>query len=119
MNEQDFMNMMSNQIKEKSVEHPGIPTVELSTMVLMRHVAILYARLDENKWPTPLVERIAAIDLQAAQWIVDHWDDLLEDKYTYKNNYSRDCDTLTHMFDWETPPQGIDYWGSISDKLGE
>lgn len=72
-----------------------------------------------KKWPTPLVERIAAIDLEAAQWIVDHWDDLLEDKYTYKNNYSRDCDKLTHMFDWETPPQGTAYWGSISDKLGE
>ena len=72
-----------------------------------------------KKWPTPLVERIAAIDIKAAQWIVDHWDDLLEDKYTYKNNYSRDCDTLTHMFDWEAAPQGLDYWGSISDKLGE
>jgi hypothetical protein len=50
------MNMMSNQIKEKSIEHPGIPTAELSTMVLMRHVAILYAKLDDNKWPTPLPE---------------------------------------------------------------
>ena len=72
-----------------------------------------------KKWPTPLVERIAAIDIKAAEWIVAHWDDLLDDKYTYKNNYSRDCDTLSHMFDWETPPQGTDYWGSISDKLGE
>jgi len=72
-----------------------------------------------KKWPTPLVERIAAIDIKAAEWIVNHWDDLLEDKYTYKNNYSRDCDTLTHMFDWETPPQGTAYWESISVKLGE
>lgn len=72
-----------------------------------------------KKWPTPLVERIAAIDIKAAEWIVDHWDDLLDDKYTYKGNYSRDCDTLTHMFEWEAPPQGLQYWGSISDKLGE
>ena len=51
MNEQDFMNMMSKQIKDKSIEHPGIPTVELSTMVLMRHVAILYAQVEQNEIP--------------------------------------------------------------------
>jgi hypothetical protein len=72
-----------------------------------------------KKWPTPLVERIAAIDIKAAEWIVDHWDDLLDDRYTYKNNYSRDCGTLNHMFDWEATPQGSKYWESISVKLGE
>ena len=72
-----------------------------------------------KKWPTPLVERIAAIDLEAAQWIVDHWDDLLDDRYTYKNNYSRDCGTLNYMFDWEATPQGSKYWESISVELGE
>ena len=108
---------MTNQIKEKSIEHPGIPTVELSTMVLMRHVAILYAKLDENKWPTPLVKRIAAIDLKAAEWIVDHWDDLLDDKYVTKDNYSRDSGMLISMFCWEASPQGTQYWNNIDNKL--
>lgn len=78
-----------------------------------------YELIEPKKRTIPLVARIAAIDLEAAQWIVDHWDDLLEDRYTCKNNYSRDCDTLSHMFDWEAPPQGADYWSNISEKLGE
>jgi len=68
-----------------------------------------------KKWPTPLVERIAAIDLEAAQWIVDHWDDLLQDKY--KNNmYSRDANSVIDMFKWDASPQGADYWDDIDNK---
>ncbi len=52
-----------------------------------------------KQWPTPLVERIAEIDLKAAEWIVDHWGDLLEDKYTSDSlcgpdRYSRDACAL-------------------------
>ena len=71
-----------------------------------------------KKWPTPLVERIAAIDLDAAQWIVDHWDDLLDEKYTYKGKYSRDSERLASMFDWEKTDFNFD-WLNISDKLVE
>jgi len=68
-----------------------------------------------KKWPTPLVERIAAIDLEAAQWIVDRWDDLLQDKY--KNNmYSRDANSVIDMFKWDASPQGEDYWNDIDNK---
>lgn len=71
-----------------------------------------------KKWPTPLVERIAAIDIKAAEWIVDHWDDLLTDKYTFKGNYSRDSETLDHMFDWDET-EFIFNWVDISKELGE
>ena len=69
-----------------------------------------------KKWPTPLVERIAAIDLEAAQWIVDHWDDLLEDKYKNSNMCSRDSNSLLYMFKWDESPQGTDYWDDIDNK---
>jgi len=71
-----------------------------------------------KKWPTPLVERIAAIDIKAAEWIVDHWDDLLDEKYTYKGKYSRDSERLDLMFDWEKTDFIFD-WFNISDKLRE
>ena len=71
-----------------------------------------------QKWPTPLVERIAAIEPEAAQWIVDNWDDLVAGKYT-----RRDCnattDILLTMFHWTRSPQGHDYWRHISGQLGE
>jgi len=70
-----------------------------------------------KKWPTPLVERIAAIDLAAAQWIVDHWDDLLDAKYVTKCNYSRDSNILISMFCWKSSPQGVQYWNNIDNKL--
>jgi len=69
-----------------------------------------------KKWPTPLVERIAAIDIKAAEWIVDHWDDLLEDKYKNSNMYSRDANSVIDMFKWDESPQGTDYWDDIDNK---
>ncbi len=74
---------------------------------------------DQKKWPTPLVERIAAIDIDAAQWIVDHWDDLLENRYTNKGEHSRVSDKLLSMFSWIESDQGGYYWRDIADKLGE
>ena len=71
-----------------------------------------------KKWPTPLVERIAAIDMEAAQWIVDHWDDLLKEEYTL-GSYDRMNDNLVDMFYWNNSPQEHNYWSKISDKLGE
>ena len=72
-----------------------------------------------KKWPTPLVERIAAIDLEAAQWIVKHWDDLLEDRYTRKGMYDRESQLLSHSFDWSESDIGAIFWEEISTKLGE
>ena len=72
-----------------------------------------------KKWPTPLVERIAAIDLEAAQWIVDHWDDLLTDKYTNYGMHKRESNILKNMFSWIESPQYGYYWEAISKKLGE
>lgn len=76
-----------------------------------------------KEWPTPLVERIAAIDLEAAQWIVDHWDDLLEDRYTkdFNNNnvlYSRESHDLNAMFSWKSTGK-LEYWLNIYRKLRE
>ena len=71
-----------------------------------------------KEWPTPLVERIAAIDLEAAQWIVDHWDELLEDRYTLNIN-TRDSNELKFMFDWTESRCGYTYWKNISKQLGE
>ena len=72
-----------------------------------------------KKWPTPLVERIAAIDLEAAQWIVDHWDDLLEDRYSACVSAGRESNKLYSIFHWEPSDQGKPYWNEISNKLGE
>jgi len=72
-----------------------------------------------KKWPTPLVERIAAIDIKAAQWIVDHWDDLLDDKYSVYGLHSRESKILNTMFRFSMSPQGYDYWCDIRDKLRE
>ena len=81
---------------------------------------IEYNPLPEKKqWPTQLVERIAAIDIEAAEWIVAHWDELLADKFTFNGSYSRESEILHQMFDWEESEQGDEYWRSISDKLGE
>lgn len=68
-------------------------------------------------WPTPLVERIASIDIKAAEWIVDHWDDLLEDKYTMNNIHERESNLLNYMFYWYNSPQGEGYWKDISRQL--
>jgi len=72
-----------------------------------------------KKWPTPLVERIAAIDIKAAEWIVDHWDDLLDDRYTRKGMYDRESNLLSHSFDWSESDIGCIFWDEISTKLGE
>ena len=69
---------------------------------------------EPKKWPTPLVERIAAIDIKAAQWIVDNWDDLIDRKY----RGNPESDKLSYMFTWGITPQGQDYWNDISNKLG-
>ena len=72
-----------------------------------------------KKWPTPLVERIAAINLEAAQWIVDHWDDLLEERYSGSVSGGRESHKLRSMFQWSESPQGKEYWYAISKQLGE
>lgn len=61
-------------------------------------------------WPTPLIERIAAIDIDAAEWIINN-----------QNNHPirMESKLLCSMFNWERTPQGYDYWSKISKKLGE
>lgn len=76
-------------------------------------------KIEPKNWPTPLVERIAAIDINAAQWIVDHWDDLLEYKYSVDGSYSRESNKLDSMFVWCEAPQCDGYWRKISKQLGE
>jgi len=72
-----------------------------------------------KKWPTPLVQRIAAIDLDAAQWIVDHWDDLLDERYSEGVTAGRESGRLCSMFTWSSSTQGKEYWYAISKQLGE
>ncbi len=74
---------------------------------------------DPKHWPTPLVKRIAAIDIKAAGWIVDHWDELLNDKYSLGGDYSRESQYLCGMFFWEPSEHGDKYWRKISHRLGE
>jgi hypothetical protein len=71
-----------------------------------------------KKWPTPLVERIAAIDIKAAEWIVEHWDELLAGKYT-KGGGDATSYNLINMFNWSMTPQGSTYWNHIDNKLCE
>lgn len=79
---------------------------------------IEYDEPTPKKWPTPLIERIAAIDIKAAEWIVDNWDDLLEDRYTNKGRYSRNSNRLISMFSWNDSDNSYD-WNDISNRLGE
>lgn len=74
---------------------------------------------DEPKqWPTPLVERIAAIDRDAAQWIVENWDDLVAGEYSTNNkDVNAHAGTLNMMFIWGLAPQGDKYWRRIYKKL--
>lgn len=74
---------------------------------------------DPKQWPTPLVERIAAIDRDAANWIVENWDVLLEDKYSLGGNYSRESRYLCTMFFWEESDLGDKFWRDISKKLAK
>lgn len=73
---------------------------------------------DTKQWPTPLVERIAAIDIKAAKWIVDNWDDLVDGKHSgslsYMKAYNED---LYCCFYWETTPQRHNYWENIYKQL--
>ena len=71
---------------------------------------------EPKKWPTPLVERIAAIDITAAEWIVEHWDDLVAEKYTRGSSNIKN-DYLMHAFAWDMTPQGQGYWESINDRM--
>ena len=64
----------------------------------------------KKQWPTPLVERIAAIDIKAAEWIVKKWN---------SKKILRESRTLDHMFTWVHTEQGHAYWEEISKKLGE
>ncbi len=86
---------------------------------LVERLAREYVLTKRTKWPTPLVERIAAIDLEAAQWIVDHWDDLLESKYASEVSVGRESNELHSMFSWKSSDQGKPYWQEIANKLGE
>ena len=74
---------------------------------------------EPKKWPTQLVERIAAIDIKAAEWIVDRWDDLLEERYSGSVSGGRESHKLRSMFQWSESPQGKEYWYAISKQLGE
>jgi hypothetical protein len=71
-----------------------------------------------RKWPTPLVAKIAIIDLPAATWIADNWEDLLAGKYTsYKRSVN--AGSLIDAFDWHLTPEPFnsDYWSRIHNRL--
>lgn len=70
-----------------------------------------------TKWPTKLVRRISKIDIEAAEWLRDNWNDLK--KYVGLKGYKKTSDRLDSMFVWYRSPQGHAYWESISKKLGE
>ena len=60
-----------------------------------------------KKWPTPLVERIAAIDIKAAEWIVDNW-------HRMSNQNAKE---LVALFSWDISTSYN--WLEISEDLGE
>lgn len=55
-----------------------------------------------------LIERVREIDWYAAKF--------LEDNYS---KFEDDCSFIWELFDWESTPQGYDYWYDLSNKLGE
>ena len=75
-----------------------------------------YRLIEPKKWPTQLVERIAAIDIKAAEWIVEHWDDLTNIRYS-QGEYCRESKSLYHMFSWDACDEFE--WDKISYKLRE
>jgi len=66
-------------------------------------------------WPTILIERIAAIDIDAAQWIINNQNILFDGGGSIKI----ESKLLYSMFNWDKTPQGYDYWSKISKELGE
>lgn len=41
-----YFNMLSTEIRDKSTEHPGIPTVDIGAAVAIAHIAKLYAKIE-------------------------------------------------------------------------
>jgi len=70
-------------------------------------------------YPSELVERISKINLGAAEWLRDNWDELLDEKYSRYVSVGRYSTKLHSMFYWKPSPQGNDYWESIATQLGE
>jgi len=40
------MNMLSGQLRDKSIEHPNMPKSEIMTAMSLAHIAILYAKIE-------------------------------------------------------------------------
>jgi len=102
--------------------HGGTSTIDRGVDVIPDDVEWLgdWIEYDTPKeWPTPLVERIAAIDIKAAEWIVDNWDDLVDGKYAPNKNYNAMSDELQNMLVWELTEHGDMFWRKISRQLGE
>jgi len=64
-----------------------------------------------KQWPSELVERISKINLEAAEWLRDNWDDIKKE--------CRDAKRLDCLMIWYSKPQGNKYWQEISKQLGE
>lgn len=70
---------------------------------------------ETKEWPTILIERIAAIDIDAAQWIINNQNILFDGG----GSIEIESKLLCSMFNWDKTPQGYDYWSKISKELGE
>lgn len=71
-----------------------------------------------QQWPSELVERIAEIDLDAAEWLRDNLGNLKD----YRSISGADINKVRRLFDlmcFTSTPQGRSYWRRIARKLGE
>lgn len=55
-----------------------------------------------------LIERVREIDWYAAKFLEDNCSKIEDD-----------CSEVIECFDWESTPQGHNYWYDLSKKLGE
>lgn len=81
----------------------------------------LLPKIKEESWPSELVERISKIDLDAAHWLKDHWDELDTQKYighvVYKRS-TKNTSRLDALFNWSLDTEhNFLYWHNLNEQL--
>lgn len=71
---------------------------------------------DEFVWPSPLVARIAQVDLKAAEWLCENFHQLHKYSAVPDKDF-KSVEALSNLFCWDMSPQGNDYWKEVYQKL--
>ena len=105
---------------QNRTENGDYTTVWDATQVVFLTDWIEYDKVEEEiplerpAWPSHYVECIAAIDPDAAEWIVANLD--TDTPTTYGRPAVFDT-PLPEMFSWKDTSQGYEYWADINHKL--